>query len=86
MVSSCGSSAGRRHRRGRAPPPPDAWPFDHNDDQRAALADAPAYISRINTFDRDPAYDPRFDLNASGGVTLADALMFIPVFNQSCAL
>ncbi len=39
----------------------------------------------FNSFDPTPPYDARYDLNASGGITLADVLMFIPVFNLTCA-
>jgi hypothetical protein len=65
--------------------PPDAWPFDFNDDQRAALADALRYIPVFNTFAPGPPYDQRFDLNADGGIGLGDVLKYIPVINMTCA-
>ena len=65
--------------------PPDAWPYDHNDDERAALEDVLAYIPVFNSFDPNPPYSPRFDLDASGGITLVDVMLYLPVFNQSCA-
>lgn len=40
--------------------------------------------AKINKFNPDPAYDPRLDLNASGGITLEDVMMYIPVFNLTC--
>lgn len=64
--------------------PPDAWPFDHDDNQRAALGDVLGYIPVFNSFAPNPPYNPRFDLNASGGITLADVLSYIPVFNLTC--
>ena len=51
---------------------------------RCRVADALKYIPVFNTTPPDPAYNPRFDFNASGGITLHDILLFIPVFNQSC--
>ena len=65
--------------------PSDAWPFDFNDDQRAALWDVISYIPVFNSFAPGPPYDSRYDLNASGGITLADVMMYIPVFNMTCA-
>lgn len=63
---------------------PDSWPFDYNDDQRISLIDLIAYVEKFNSYDPNPTYDPRYDLNASGGITLADILMYIPVFNRTC--
>jgi hypothetical protein len=63
---------------------PDAWPFDRNDNQRADLADVLSYIPVFNSFFPIPPYDPRYDLDASGGITLADVLSYIPVFNLLC--
>ncbi|MDP2674298.1 MAG: choice-of-anchor Q domain-containing protein [Dehalococcoidia bacterium] len=65
---------------------PDHWPFDFDDNQRAALADVMGYIPVFNSFDPDPPYDPRYDLNQSGGITLADVMLYIPVFNLTCVL
>lgn len=64
---------------------PDAWPFDFDDNQRAALGDVLGFIPVFNSFDPNPPYDARYDLNASGGITLADVLSYIPVFNTLCA-
>ena len=63
---------------------PDAWPFDFNDDQRAALGDVIGFIPVFNTFAPSLPYESRYDLNASGGITLADVMMYIPVFNMTC--
>ena len=63
--------------------PPDAWPFDFDDNQRAGLSDVLGYIPVFNTYPIAP-YDPRYDLDQSGGIRLADVLSFIPVFNKVC--
>ena len=42
------------------------------------------FIPVFNTVAPGPPYDPRYDLNASGGITLADVVMYIPVFNMTC--
>ena len=65
-------------------PPPDAWPFDFNDDATATLGDVLRYIGKINTFPPGPPYDPRFDLNVSNGITMVDVLRYIPVMGASC--
>jgi CSLREA domain-containing protein len=65
-------------------PPPDAWPFDHNDDQRAALGDALQYTGKINTEPPGPPYDERYDLNADDRISLADVLKYIGVMNLTC--
>jgi len=64
--------------------PPDRWPFDFDDNQRAALADVLGYISVFNSTYPNPPYNQRFDLDQSGGIRLADVLSFIPVFNKLC--
>ena len=64
--------------------PPDVWPFDFNDDRRAALGDVIGFIPVFHTFAPGPPYDPRYDLNASGSISLADVLSYIPVFNLTC--
>ncbi|MCH7999275.1 MAG: Ig-like domain repeat protein [Chloroflexi bacterium] len=63
---------------------PDHWPFDFNDNQRADLSDVLGYIPVFNSFAPGPPYDPRFDLDFSGGITLGDVLSYIPVFNLTC--
>ena len=65
-------------------PEPDRWPFDFNDDQRAALGDVIRYIGVINTQDPDPAYDQRFDFTGDGRIALADIFLYLPVFNTTC--
>ncbi len=57
----------------------DKWPFDFNDDRKAALADILAYIPVFNT-----TGNARWDQNQDGYVKLADILSYIPVFNLSC--
>ena len=44
------------------------------------------YLSVFNSFYPDPPYDSRFDLDASGGITLGDVLSFITVFHAPCTL
>ena len=63
---------------------PDFWAFDYTDDQRASLADLMMATQHFNARDPDPRYSPRYDLDASGGITLADMLSYIPVFNLAC--
>lgn len=66
-------------------PPPDAWPFDFNNDQRASLQDvlrfAPVFGSRAG----DQRYRARFDLVGDGRIDLKDILSFANAFNKSCA-
>jgi len=62
----------------------DAWPPDNNDDQRIGLADVLGYIPVFNSSYPNAPYDPRYDLDQSGGVRLPDVLSFIPVFNKVC--
>jgi len=64
--------------------PPDAWPFDFDDNQRAGLSDVLGYIPVFNSSYPNAPYDPRYDLDQSGGVRLPDVLSFIPVFNKVC--
>ena len=64
--------------------PADAWPFDFDDNRRAAIGDVISFIPVFNTFAPGPPYDPRYDLDASGGITLGDVLMYIPVFILLC--
>ena len=63
---------------------PDLWAFDHTDDQRASLADLMLTAQHFNSYDPDPRYNSRYDLNASGGITLSDVLSYIPVVNRTC--
>lgn len=69
--------------------PPDVWPFDFDDNQRAVLGDVLGYIPVFNHSCYSQSYDPRFDLNPyqgpDGFIGLGDVLSFIAVFNQSCA-
>ncbi|MDP2674287.1 MAG: thrombospondin type 3 repeat-containing protein [Dehalococcoidia bacterium] len=66
---------------------PDHWPYDFDDNQRAAIADVLGYIPVFNKFyPADPQYDPRYDLNQSNGITVGDVLSYIPVFNKTCVL
>lgn len=63
----------------------DAWPPDFNDNQFVTLADVVLFGPHYNKISPDPGYNPRFDLNASGGVTLADVVLMGPDYNTSCA-
>jgi len=64
--------------------PPDTWPFDFDDNQRAGLSDVLGLIPVFNSTYPIAPYDPRYDLDQSGGIRLADVLSFIPVFNKVC--
>ncbi|MDO8616334.1 MAG: hypothetical protein Q7T33_11470 [Dehalococcoidia bacterium] len=66
-------------------PPPDAWPFDFNDDRRATLTDVLSFTSVFNSTAADPQYNPRYDLRPDGIIGLSDILLFIRVFNGTCA-
>ena len=63
---------------------PDFWAFDYTDDQRASLGDVMLASQHFNALDPDPRYSSRYDLDASGGITLADMLSYISVFNLAC--
>jgi len=63
---------------------PDVWPFDFNDDQRAAIADVLSFIPVFNSPNPNPNYIPRWDLNQDGIIGIADVLSYIPVFNLTC--
>jgi uncharacterized protein YkwD len=66
-------------------PPPDTWPVDFNNDQRATTQDVLKYIPVLNTSPPDPAYDVRFDLNGDNKVTTQDVLKFMGFLNTRCA-
>ncbi len=50
----------------------------------AGIVDVMRFIPVFNSFDPNPPYDARYDLNASGGITIVDVMMYIPVFNLTC--
>ena len=60
------------------------WPPDFDNDRRAAPSDVLLLIPVFNSVAPDPLYTPRFDLNTDGSISLADAMQFIPIFNESC--
>jgi hypothetical protein len=65
-------------------PPPDAWPFDFNDDQRVTTQDVlnlPAFGTKAG----DSMFNPRADFNADGIITLPDVLAIHAYFGMSCA-
>jgi hypothetical protein len=76
-LDACAANAGANNEA-----PPDAWPYDFNDDQTATLGDVLRYIGRISV----PAmYDVRYDFNANGTITLSDVLRYIGKVNTNCA-
>jgi hypothetical protein len=64
---------------------PDYWPPDFNDSQMTNLSDVVLIGPSYNKTSPDPAYNPRFDLNASGGVNLSDVVLLGPFYNETCA-
>jgi hypothetical protein len=66
-------------------PPPDKWPVDFNNDQKANLSDVLKYSPVFNSAAPGPPYNVRFDLNGDNKINLSDVLKFSPFFNQSCA-
>jgi hypothetical protein len=59
--------------------------FDFNDNGMANLSDVVSFGIAFNIMPPDPAYNPRFDLNASGSVNLSDVNLLRPFYNKSCA-
>ena len=61
-----------------------AGSVDGNEDQRATVGAVRKYAGKITIFGPEPAEEPRLDCNGSGGITLADVMMYSPVMNMSC--
>jgi hypothetical protein len=66
-------------------PPPDKWPVDFNNDQKANLSDVLTYSPVFNTTGPGLPYKVRFDLNGDNHINLSDVLKFSPFFNQTCS-
>ena len=70
-------------------PPPDAWPFDFNDDQIADLSDVLQYNTPGLFGSVGPAspYEARYDLSGDVVIDLSDVLLYNTpgVFGATCA-
>jgi hypothetical protein len=62
----------------------DSWPTDNDDNGLTNLPDVIRMASSYNAYAGDPNYDKRYDINADGGVNLADIIRFGPFFNKNC--
>ncbi len=66
--------------------PPDQWPVDFDDSQKATTQDVIPYIPKLNKLPTDPGYDVRFDIDPNNPrINTQDVLKFIPFLNKSCA-
>jgi hypothetical protein len=63
--------------------PKDNWPYDFDDQKRAAIADVLGYIPVFNLVADTPAKQ-RYDLTHDGLIGIADVLSFITPFNTLC--
>lgn len=68
-------------------PTDDAWPPDLDNDRDADIIDVvkfkPIFASGFPCVG-DPEYDPRYDLNASGCINIADVVLYKPLILTSC--
>jgi hypothetical protein len=62
----------------------DFWPSDFDDNRTTNLSDLILMGPSYNKFSPDPAYNKRFDLNASNSVSLADVILLGPYYNKGC--
>jgi hypothetical protein len=66
----------------------DAWPPDFNDSRASNLSDMVAigpWFNVVGPNPPNPAFNPRYDLNASVSVNLSDIVVMAPFFNKSCS-
>jgi hypothetical protein len=78
----CANSAGPNNE------PVDAWPPDTNDDRVANLSDLVLFGDWFNIVGPNPpnpAFNPRFDLNANNSVNISDIVVTGPFFNKACS-
>jgi len=68
----------------KCPPPDDAWPPDMDSDTDCDIVDILKFKPVILTSLGDAAYDRRFDLNASGNISIIDVILLKPYILQSC--
>lgn len=64
----------------------DAWPPDFNDDQLVSIADVVLWGEHYPSSTGDPKYDPRFDLNADGKISIMDNLILGQFFGLNCSV
>ena len=62
----------------------DAWPLDIDKNSWADILDVVRFRPVILTDSDDPAYDKRFDLNASQAIDILDIVLFIPAIGTQC--
>ena len=65
-------------------PPPDAWPLDMTDNQKANTLDVAKYVPVLNSFAPGPPYTARLDLTMNGIVNTLDIAPFVPALNTTC--
>lgn len=61
-----------------------AWPPDFNDDTLVNIVDIVLMKTNFGAASPDPLYDPRWDVNANGMISISDVLRIKPFFNQGC--
>jgi hypothetical protein len=66
-------------------PPPDAWPADFNDDQKANVLDVSQYSSRFDSAAPGPPYEARLDFNGDGRIDVLDVSRYSAILGKSCA-
>lgn len=66
------------------PPPDDAWPADMDNDTDCDIVDILKFKPVILTSLGDANYDRRFDLNASGNISIIDVILLKPYILGDC--
>ena len=84
-VDWCADTTTANDEQGPPSEPLSPWPPDFNDNRIPSNADIILMGPTFNKISPNPLYNPRFDLNASGGVTNADIIIIGPFFNKFCA-
>ena len=64
--------------------PPDRWPLDMDDSQRATVFDVAKFIPVLNSLAPGPPYEPRLDFNESGDINVFDVVYYIGTLNELC--
>jgi subtilisin family serine protease len=63
---------------------PNAWPPDFNSDRRVTMADVLSFNQVLGKSDRDPGWNPRWDLNLDGKIALSDVLRLNLDYGTEC--
>ena len=79
-LDACAADSGSNNE-----PPPDQWPVDMNDNQRANTLDVAFYVGKLNSFAPGPPYTARLDLTTNGVVNTLDLAPFVPLLNKVCS-